>query len=180
MSLTNVLGTKKVKIVLPKDLWGTPAYLYDGLNEEFGFRLDAAANSANSKCLNFIAEESDAFKVEWQDPVGALFNKAGSVFLNPPYSQSAGGLINWVERAYQQSQKHNMAVACVVPGDTSTKYRKFAMRYGSEIRDLDHRVRFMGAVGSPPWPTAIFIFRPVKHRIIGGANVSVWDYRVKK
>lgn len=178
MSIINALKKKKEKVVLPKDLWGTPDYLYRGTDQEFHFMLDAAATVQNTKCVNFISEEQDAFKTEWLTASGKIGLRNSNVFLNPPYSQSAGGLINWVERAYEQSQKHQMAVLCVVPGDTSTKYRKFAMKYGSEIRDLDHRVRFYGATGSPPWPTALFIFRPmIKCRLIGGANISIWNYK---
>lgn len=180
MSIDKVLGKKKKeKVVLPKDMWGTPDYLYIGLDLEFNFILDAAADENNAKCSDYITEKEDAFQTEWKS--ADRYFEFGNVFLNPPYSQSAGGLINWIERAYEQSQKHRMAVVCVVPGDTSTKYRKFAMKYGSEIRDLDHRVKFVGATGSPPWPTAIFIFRPrIRCRVIGGANVSVWNYRSSK
>ncbi len=175
MTIANLLKPKKQKVVLSKDMWGTPDYLYAGLDAEFHFVLDAAASEGNAKCYDYITEEEDAFQTEWKSAdVNLCF---GNVFLNPPYSQSAGGLINWIERAYEQSQKHKVSVVCVVPGDTSTKYRKFAMRYGSEIRDLDHRVKFVGATGSPPWPTAIYVFRPVKNRLIGGANITIWDYK---
>lgn len=164
----------KQRITLPKDMWRTPDYLYERLDQEFNFGLDAAANEENSKCGRYyISEERDAFKVDW---VSDHAHKT-SVFCNPPYSTSAGGLINWVERGYQQSQRFIRDVVMIVPGDTSTKYRKFAMEYASEIRDLSHRVKFVGAPGTPPWPTAIFIFRPIFRRKIGSANVSVWDYK---
>lgn len=175
MTIAKVLGSKKENIVLPKDLWGTPAYLYEGLNEEFDFGLDAAANAGNCKCFFHIDEKRDAFKTLWWSNHGVRNN----VFCNPPYSQSAGGLINWVERGYEQSQELMITVVMVVPGDTSTKYRSLAMRYGSEIRDLAHRVKFIGATGTPPWPTAIYVFRPIRNRITGGANVSVWAYKIK-
>lgn len=175
MGIARVLGkNKKEKVVLPKDMWGTPDYLFNALNEEFNFVLDAAASEENAKCELFVTKEEDAFTIGWN---GGKPNLAGNVFLNPPYSQAAGGLINWVTRAWEQSQRYKMAVVCVVPGDTSTKYRKFAMRYGSEIRDLSHRVKFIGANGSPPWPTSIYIFRPVQYRLVGGANVTIWHYK---
>lgn len=175
MSIAHLLKKKKKdKVVLPKDLWRTPDYLFIGLDREFDFGLDAAASPENAKCNSFIDEVRDAFKVPW---VGSNVTKR-NVFINPPYSASAGGLINWTERAYEQSQKLMMTVVMVMPGDTSTKYRKFAMKYGSEIRDLDHRVKFVGATGSPPWPTALFVFSPlINCRIVGGANVTVWNYK---
>ncbi len=163
--------SKSKLIVLPKDMWRTPDWLFKGINEEFHFRLDAAANSINTKCLFFISEEQNAFHTEWHGVA------SGNVWLNPPYGKLAGGLLAWNQRAYLQAQKYNMAVVCLVPGDTSTQYRKFAMKYGSEIRDLNSRVRFVGAPGSPEFPSALYIYRPIKYRKIGNAHVSIWDYK---
>lgn len=156
---------------LSKDYWETPSYLFDGLNKEFHFTLDAAANRKNSKCIKFISEEEDALRINWIDCNG------GNIFLNPPYSKDAGGLNLWNQKAYEQSQLLNVAVAVVMLGDTSTKYRSFASKYASEIRDLTHRVRFIGAIGTPNWPTSIYIFRPIHNRTIGNAAVSLWTYK---
>jgi len=151
----------------PRDEYGTPDWLYQALNEEFQFWLDAAASEANAKCACFFDKAKDALQQQWTVPT----------FCNPPYSQAAGGLLTWVIKGYQESQAHKVPVVMVVPGDTSTGYREFALSRASEIRDLTHRVRFDGATGAPPFPTAIYVFRPVQRRIIGQANVSLWDLR---
>ena len=55
--------------------WRTPSWLFNELNEEFNFDLDAAAHSGNKLCSNYISPEEDALKVEWE---------GGSIFCNPP------------------------------------------------------------------------------------------------
>lgn len=44
-----------------KDDWETPQALFDQLNEEFHFTLDAASNDQNAKCEHhYTAENSGA------------------------------------------------------------------------------------------------------------------------
>ena len=45
-----------------KDDWGTPQKLYDALNKEFGFTLDACADKNNYKCANYYTAEADGYK----------------------------------------------------------------------------------------------------------------------
>lgn len=154
--------------VLSRDLWGTPSWLYVPLHEEFNFEIDAAADKNNALCPRFFTKEQNALTQIWDEPT----------FCNPPYSVAAGGTLKWVTYGYEQSQCGNVPVVFIVQGDTSTKYRRFALQYASEIRDLVHRVKFNGAPNTPPWPTAIYVFRPMmRMRVTGCANVSLWDYR---
>lgn len=48
-----------------KDDWGTPQKLYDALNKEFGFTLDACADKNNYKCANYYTAEADGLKMDW-------------------------------------------------------------------------------------------------------------------
>lgn len=48
-----------------KDDWGTPQELYDALNKEFGFTLDACADENNYKCENYYTAEIDGLKMDW-------------------------------------------------------------------------------------------------------------------
>lgn len=48
-----------------KDDWGTPQELYDALNKEFGFTLDACADENNYKCANYYTAETDGLKMDW-------------------------------------------------------------------------------------------------------------------
>ena len=42
------------------DSWGTPIELFDSLNAEFNFTIDAAANKFNALCDRYWTEDDDA------------------------------------------------------------------------------------------------------------------------
>lgn len=45
--------------------WGTPQKLFDDLNAEFHFTLDACANEYNHKCEYYFTKEQDGLKQPW-------------------------------------------------------------------------------------------------------------------
>ena len=55
--------------------WGTPQYLFDALDREFGFDLDPCATPDNAKCARFFMRDQDGLAQEW----------SGVVFMNPPF-----------------------------------------------------------------------------------------------
>lgn len=91
------------------DLWETPQWLFDELNEEFNFEIDLCANKDNHKCNmyfnNYLVKDMST---------GSLlgFNIA---FMNPPYSNP----LPFINKAYEDSKycKIVMLIKC----DTSTK-----------------------------------------------------------
>lgn len=48
-----------------KDDWGTPQAIYDALNKEFGFTLDACADESNYKHENYYTAAVDGLKMNW-------------------------------------------------------------------------------------------------------------------
>jgi phage N-6-adenine-methyltransferase len=140
----------------PKDEWGTPQWLFDLLDQEFHFILDASANYDNSKVDGWFDEETNALEQDWQDC------GVGRVFLNPPYS--AGNIDKFMAKAHEESQK-GAVVVCLVPCATDTKWwHNYAMK-AQEIRFIRGRVRFVGydAEGkqiknSPTFSSCVVIF----------------------
>ena len=63
----------------------TPRSLFDPLNEEFEFTLDAAASAENALCEEFYSLENSGLENRWN----------GRVWCNPPYSD----IRPWVEKA---------------------------------------------------------------------------------
>lgn len=61
--------------------WGTPPALFEELNAEFGFTLDAAASDTNAKCDTYFTLETDGLKQSWEGQ---------TVFCNPPMGQKFG------------------------------------------------------------------------------------------
>lgn len=60
------------------DEWATPDYLYNELDKEFCFNLDAAASEDNKKCDKFYTLSDSGLVHSWY---------GYRVFCNPPYSK---------------------------------------------------------------------------------------------
>lgn len=58
-----------------KDDWETPQSLFDQLDEEFHFTLDAASNDQNAKCEHHYTVENSGLEHSWEGE---------TVFCNPP------------------------------------------------------------------------------------------------
>jgi len=63
-----------------RDEWQTPKWLFDILNNQYGFILDCCATSKNSKCTKYCPNFLESFLI-WQG------SKANS-WMNPPFSKS--------------------------------------------------------------------------------------------
>ncbi len=151
--------------------WETPDGLFDALNLEFAFTLDAAADAMNAKCMNFISEEVNALKVPW----------LGRVWLNPPYGR---GLKEWVRKAKLEAFWHAQVVVMLIPARTDTTYwHQFIWdnvfhrpQHGVEVRLLPGRLKFKGAQSSAPFPSAIIVFRaPVWRPETGPEKIQCTD-----
>ena len=44
-----------------KNSWGTDPVIFNAMNKEFNFGLDAAANDQNHKCFVYLTKNDDAF-----------------------------------------------------------------------------------------------------------------------
>lgn len=130
--------------------WGTPQWLFDALDREFGFTLDPCSTHANAKCALHFTIDEDGLSQDWADHV---------VFMNPPY-RTAGA---WIEKAYKSAQR-GATVVCLIPSRTDVAYWHRYVSKG-EVRFLKGRLRFDGGKHCAPFPSAIVIFRPPTRRI---------------
>jgi hypothetical protein len=130
------------------DDWGTPQALFDELNSEFNFTLDACASAHNFKVNIYFNKEINALAQSW----------TGTVWMNPPYGRTIG---QWMKKAYEESQK-GATVVCLVPARTDTAWwHDYAVK--GEIRFLRGRLKFeqpgFAKNNSAPFPSAIVIFK---------------------
>lgn len=141
--------------------WGTPQYLFDALDDEFAFTLDACANNFNHKCDSYYNKDQDALKQSWH----------GVVWMNPPYGRE---IVDWMRKAkHEVDVGHAQTVVCLVPVRSDSKWwHNFAMK-ASEIRLLDQRLEFQGAGNKAPFPAAIIVFEE------NSAEVQVGTYDVR-
>lgn len=134
-----------------KQDWGTPQYLFDALNNEFGFTLDVCANKENAKCEKYFTIEQNGLNQEWSNDV---------CFLNPPYKNCD----EFMEKAWNESKK-GAIVVCLVPARLDAIWwHKYAMK--SEIRLFVQRLEFEGhKKNRAPFPSAVIVFRPPTFKI---------------
>lgn len=146
------------------DLWATPQYVFDILNEEFDFQLDVCADEANHKCARYFTKEIDGLSQAW----------TGHCWMNLPYGREIG---KWVRKAYD-SAKDGAIVVCLLPARTDTSWwTEYVMR-ASELRFISGRLKFGDATTSAPFPSVIAIFgtpttpriKQVSYAPIGGGK----------
>ena len=129
--------------------WTTPRWLFDVLDKEFGFNLDAAATKDNALCAKFYTKENDALVQDWR----------GFVFVNPPYGRGVG---DWVKKASEESM-HGATVVMLLPVRTDTAWWWDYVQGKAEVRFLRGRLKFghpNGTSNCAPFPSCVIIFRP--------------------
>jgi phage N-6-adenine-methyltransferase len=137
------------KFVSTKQEWETPPEIFDPLHKEFGFSLDAAADTTNTKCKKFFTEQDDGMMKSWG---------RHTVWLNPPYGNPKYKMKDWVKRAYEQSIR-GATVVMLIPARTNTVwFHDYCFRHG-EVRFIKGRPKFIGCKHGLPWPLAVVIFR---------------------
>lgn len=153
-------------------MWLTPPELFQVLNSEFWFDMDAAATEDNTFCRHFISPEQDALVTLWD---------RNRVWCNPPYS-----LIGpFVQRAYEQHLAHKNTIVMLIPTYTDPKYWRDYVTKAHEVRHLVGRVQFVdGNLGkkrmSARFPSSIVIFKYIPGVHYGkGPNIWSWDWRAQ-
>lgn len=143
------------------DEWATPQWLFDLLDREFHFQVDAAATKENAKLPAYFEDLDSIPTLEFDWYCKGAWER---FFLNPPYS--AGNIDRFMQKAYEESQK-GAVVVCLVPCATDTKWwHQYAMK-AQEIRFIKGRVRFVGydeagnqVKNSPTFSSCVVIFKP--------------------
>ena len=149
--------------------WRTPARIFNALNAEFSFGLDAASTRENTLCYNHITEEMDALgPTPWKN----YYHGYGSIWLNPPYGRGVG---NWLKRAYEESQQGH-TVVCLVFASTDTHWWADWVWKAEEVRLVSGRIKFLDHEGKPraaaPKGSAVVIFSPEWR---GPPSVKLWS-----
>lgn len=139
-------NTAKLMFSSQTDLWATPQYFFNKLNEEFKFTLDPCSNGVNNKCAKFFTAEENGLLQDWQ---------GSAVFMNPPYGRVIG---EWVKKAYQEGLKEGTIVVALIPARTDTKYWHEYVMNAREIRFVKGRIKFGDSNNSAPFPSAVVIF----------------------
>lgn len=111
-----------------RDMTMTPGWLYQAMDAEFHFSLDAAALPETALCPRYLTPDIDALNVDWGDFISPSV-RSPWVWLNPPYSD----ICPWVEKVIEQQAK-GIGTVMLVPQDTSTEW--YPAERASEVRHI--------------------------------------------
>jgi len=138
---------KRRKVLYKSDSveWPSPRWLFDELNEEFGFELDVCATAENALCERFYTKEDDGLQQPWD----------GVCWMNPPYGRTIG---QWMQKA-SEAASGGATVVCLVPARTDTKWWQ-AYCLDCEVRFIKGRLRFGEGKYPAPFPSAVIVMRP--------------------
>lgn len=100
-----------------RDLWQTPRWLFDYMDNLNQYVCDIAASDYNHLCNEYVTEQQNAFIFDF-----SIF-EGNSVWCNPPYSD-----INpWVDLAIKNRNQFGVGTTLLVPADTSVKWFEKAL-----------------------------------------------------
>lgn len=146
-----------------RDDWETPENVFDELNKEFNFQLDAAADKKNRLCEVYFDKRLEGAlsdKSDWSNK-----GKISSVFVNPPYSM----MREFVKKGYEESLSKKITVVMLIASRTDTKvFHDYVMK-AKEIRFIKGRLKFclnsIPSKNAASFPSAVVIFDGKKHRV---------------
>lgn len=127
------------------DLWYTPQYLFNYLDNEFHFDIDVCALPENTKCKKYFTPEENGLLQKWM----------GTCWMNPPYGRE---IYKWVKKAYIESLTNDSTVVCLLPARTDTKWFYNYCFHSSDIRFIKGRLKFGGCKNPAPFPSMIVVF----------------------
>tara|TARA_R100000008_G_scaffold65309_1_gene42308 strand:- start:166 stop:702 length:537 start_codon:yes stop_codon:yes gene_type:complete len=144
--------------------WATPQWLFDRLDAEFHFDLDAAADSTNHKCKRWIGQDEDALALvsPWYGPIGQRY----AVWCNPPYRKSGGGIYPWLEKGLETARNGTTCVMLIYARTDTRAWTEIVHPYADEVRLIAGRLKFdpppdyTGTATTAGAPSAVIIFRP--------------------
>lgn len=114
----------------PDSEYSTPDWLFEILDNEFHFTLDAAASTENAKCNRYFTSDDDGLSQSWGEH---------TVWCNPPFHNKLIG--DWVIKAFEASQ-NGATVVLLIP----TTYREYPwwkkFCVNGQIRFIHPFVRF--------------------------------------
>ena len=141
---------------MANDNWCTPQIVLDMISEfNKGNQIDLDPCASVDAIVHAKAEFTGP--PAGKDGLVESWSGNNLVFVNPPYSR--GNLYKWMQKAHQEYQKDtNIQIILLIPADTSTKYFQEFVKKSNAVCFLKKRVKFIGAGGSPKFPSALVYF----------------------
>ena len=119
-----------------RDRTRTPQWLFEALNAEFNFCLDAAALPETALCERYITPQIDSLSVDWADFIPP-FERSPFVWLNPPYSD----IFCWISKCLKEKE-HGIGSVVLIPEDSTAEWWP-----GDECSEIRRIVGYRDAKG---------------------------------
>jgi phage N-6-adenine-methyltransferase len=128
------------------DHWNTPAWVLELIYDFCGhLSLDPCSNATSLVCSDHRYTVRDN---------GLIQPWFGNVFVNPPYSR--GNLALWTQKALREYSRGDCEhIFQLLPADTSCAWWHAAVPRVTSVLFYKRRIRFLGAKGSPKFPSAL-------------------------
>lgn len=103
-----------------KNSWGTDPVIFNALNKEFDFSLDAACSDKNTKVPKcFLTKEDDSLVVDWYHKMSSAGMPNLNVWINPPYGK--GYIKKFMQKAIEEKYK-GVATVLLVPATLDAQW----------------------------------------------------------
>lgn len=128
--------------------WTTPRRLFDELNDEFHFTLDACASEENHLCDKYYTKENSCLNKEWINE---------TVFINPPYGRE---IFYFVRKCWLEALCNDIKIVALLPARTDTKwFHTYIYKFRrARIKFIEGRLKFGNSKNSAPFPSMIVYF----------------------
>lgn len=134
------------------DEWETPKELFDKLDKEFNFNVDAAATDENALCRRYFDKEyNNALDARPWD----VYNGDTKVWCNPPYSLCK----EFVKKACEE-WKRGCKIVMLLPARTDTRWfhEYIYQKNGVKVEFIKGRLKFSQSKNSAPFPSMLVYF----------------------
>ncbi len=116
---------------------------FRGMDREFEFVADVAANKANALVPRYITEEMNTLNYPW----GAVAMPGEYVWMNPPYSNPGP----FVDKAAFEHHRNHIGCVMLLPADTSVSWFMNGVETANECRLITRgRLAFINAATGKP------------------------------
>jgi len=129
--------------------WETPKELFEALDREYHFTLDAASTHENALCSKHYTAQEDGLAQSWAGE---------TVFCNPPYDRHVD---RWVRKARAETE-NGATTVLLIPARTDTRMFHDLIKDRAEVVFLRGRLMFtLGGVKRTraPFPSMLVVFR---------------------
>lgn len=103
-----------------KNSWGTDPVIFNALNKEFNFNLDAACSAKNTKVPEcFLTKDDDSLSIDWYQKLIDSCPSNLNVWVNPPYGK--GYIKKFMQKAIEQKSK-GVTTVLLVPATLDAQW----------------------------------------------------------